>query len=203
MTIHTQEWQWTMLQFQEIPAVPWILPSSPYHRQPTPSTKQWICWSFGGHLKKIDGKVHQRWETMELWTTSIQSNTISSIIPSPFEALTGRKLRILLPQIPLTFGKSVKSSRICQELIKCQHPSSTSTSSYSMELKLGQPVFMKEVHGNIWKTGVIDQPAREPDSYCIMFPDSSILRGTHQRIKPRSLPSHFEVEYESRERNLS
>ena len=30
------------------------------------------------------------------------------------------------------------------------------TSNYSMELELGQPVFIKEVHGNIWKTGTID-----------------------------------------------
>ena len=36
-----------------------------------------------------------------------------------------------------------------------------------MELKPGQPVFIKEVHGNIWKTGTIDQPAKEPDSYWV------------------------------------
>ena len=58
-------------------------------------------------------------------------------------------------------------------------PAGTSTSN-NMELKPGQPVFMKEVHGNIWKTGVINQPAKEPDSYWIKFPDSSILRRTGQ-----------------------
>ena len=72
---------------------------------------------------------------------------ISSTIPSPLEALTGRKLRTLLPQIPSSIGNSVESSRIHQELIK--HQPSTYT-SYSMELKPGQPVFIKEVHGNIW-----------------------------------------------------
>ena len=114
---------------------------------------------------------------------------ISSTIPSPFEALTVRKLRTLLPQIPSTIGKSVESSRICQELIKHQRSSSTSPSSYSMELKPEQPVFVKEVHGNIWKTGTIDQPAKEPDSYWVSFPDDSILRRTCQMIKLRSLPS--------------
>ena len=35
-----------------------------------------------------------------------------------------------------------------------------------MELKPGQPVFMKGVPGNVWKTGVTDQPVKEPESYC-------------------------------------
>ena len=142
----------------------------------------------------------------KLWNYGLlqyQVTPISSTIPSPLEALTGRKPRTSLPQIPSTIGKSVESSRICQVLIKCQHPSSTSTSSYSMELEPGQPVFMKEVHGNIWKTGVIAQPAKEPNSYWIKFLDSSILRRTRQMIKPRSLPSHFELESEAKERNIS
>ena len=106
--------------------------------------------------------------------------------------------RTLLPQIPYSIGKSVESSRICQELIKCQPSTST---SYSMELEPGQPVFIKEVHGNVWKTGVIDQPAKEPDSYWIRFPDSSILRRTRSMIKPRSLPSHFELKTQIKEWN--
>ena len=137
---------------------------------------------------------------LELWTTPIPSDTHCITIPSPLEALTGRKPRTSLPQIPSSIGKSVESSRICQELIK--HQPSIST-SYSMELKPGQPVFMKEVHGNVWNTGVIDQPAKEPDSYWIKFPDSSILRRTHQMIKPRSLPSHFKLETQSKEWNNS
>ena len=34
-----------------------------------------------------------------------------------------------------------------------------------MELEPGQPVFVKEVHGNVWRTATVDQPAAEPDSY--------------------------------------
>ena len=85
--------------------------------------------------------------------------------------------------------------------MKCQ-PAGTSTSN-NMELEPGQPVFVKEVHRNVWKTGVVDQPAKEPDSYWIKFPDSSILRRTCSMIKPRSLPSHFELESEAKERNIS
>ena len=125
---------------------------------------------------------------------------ILSTIPSPLEALTGSKMRTSLPQTPSSIGKSVENSRICQELMKHQ-PASTSTKY--MELEPGQPVFMKEVHGNIWRTGTIDQPAKEPDSYWIKFLDSSILRMTWSMIKPRSLPSHFDLETESKERNIS
>ena len=116
---------------------------------------------------------------------------ISSTIPSPLEALTGGKLSTSLPQTPSSIGKSMENSRLHQELMKHQ-PASTSTRY--MELEPRQPVFMKEVHGNIWRTGTIDQPAKEPDSYWIKFPDSSILRRIHSMIKPRSLPSHFELE---------
>ena len=70
-----------------------------------------------------------------------------------------------------------------------------------MELKPGQPVFTKEVHGNVWKTGVIDQPAKEPESYWIKFPDNSIPKRTRSMIKPRSQPSYFELEAEGKEWN--
>ena len=36
-----------------------------------------------------------------------------------------------------------------------KHQTSTSN-HFKMELEPEQPVFMKEVHGNIWKSGVID-----------------------------------------------
>ena len=70
-----------------------------------------------------------------------------------------------------------------------------------MELEPGQPVFVKEVTGNVWKTGVIDQPAKDPESYWIKFPNNSILRRTRSMIKPRSQPSYFELETEGKEWN--
>ena len=66
-----------------------------------------------------------------------------------------------------------------------------------MELDPGQPVFVKEVSGNVWKTAIVDQPAAEPDSYWVRFPDNSILRRTRLMIKPRSQPSHFELQAEA------
>ena len=56
-----------------------------------------------------------------------------------------------------------------------------------MDLDPGQPVFVKEVSGNVWKTTTVDQPAAEPDSYWVRFADNSILRRTRSMIKPRSL----------------
>ena len=71
-----------------------------------------------------------------------------------------------------------------------------------MDLEPGQPVFVKEVNGNIWRTATVDQPAAEPDSYWVRFPDDSILRRTRSMIKPRSLPSHFELQAEAQQRNF-
>ena len=85
---------------------------------------------------------------------------IAGNLPSPLEALMECRPRTSLPKIPSSIGKSVENSRIHQELTKRQ-PSTSN--HYSMELEPGQPVFMKEVHRNVWKTGVINQPAKEPN----------------------------------------
>ena len=71
-----------------------------------------------------------------------------------------------------------------------------------MDLDPGQPVFVKEVSGNVWKTTTVDQPAAEPNSYWVRFPDNSILRRTRSMIKPRSLPSHFELQAEAQPWNF-
>ena len=91
------------------------------------------------------------------------------------------------------------TSRIHKQLLRRQP---TSTSTGAIELEPGQPVFVKEVHGNVWRTAPIDQPAAEPDSYWVRFPDNSILRRTRSMIKPRSLPSHFELQAEAQQRNF-
>ena len=67
---------------------------------------------------------------------------------------------------------------------------------------LDNPVFVKEVNGNVWKTATVDQPAAEPDSYWVRFPDNSILRRTRAMIKPRSQPSHFELQAEAQPWNF-
>ena len=123
---------------------------------------------------------------------------VSANLPSPLEALTEHKLRTSLSQIPSNIGKSVETSRIHQKLTRRQ-PSTSN--HFTMELKPGQPVFMKEATENMWKTGVIDQPAKEPESYWIKFLDNSILRRTRSMIKPRSQPSYFELEAEGKEWN--
>ena len=48
----------------------------------------------------------------------------------------------------------------------------------------------------------VNQPAAEPDSYWVRFPDNSILRRTRSMIKPRSSPSHFELQAEAQQRNF-
>ena len=94
---------------------------------------------------------------------------------------------------------NMDTSRIHKELLRRQP---TTTSTGATELEPGQPVFVKEVHGNVWRTATVDQPAAEPDSYWVRFPTNSILRRTRSMIKPRSLPSHFELQSEAQQRNF-
>ena len=93
----------------------------------------------------------------------------------------------------------METSRIRQELLRRQ-PNNTSTGA--MDLEPGQPVFVKEVNGNVWRTATVNQPAAEPHSYWVRFPDNSILRRTRSMIKPRSQPSHFELQAEAQQRNF-
>ena len=127
-----------------------------------------------------------------------RTTPISSTLPSPLEMLTGRRPHSSLPQLPSSIGKNMDTSRICQELLRRQPNNTTSTGA--MDLEPGQPVFVKEVNKNVWRTATVDQPAAEPHSYWVRFPD--ILRRTRSMIKPRSLPSHFELQAEAQQRNF-
>ena len=134
-----------------------------------------------------DGKLWN-YGLMQYRTTPISAN-----LPSPLEAFTGRKPRSTLPQLPSTVRNNMETSKIHQELLRRQ----TSTSRGSIiEMEPGQLVFVREVHGNVWKTGTVNQPASEPDSYWISFPDNSILMRTRSILKPRPLPSHFKLQAE-------
>ena len=71
-----------------------------------------------------------------------------------------------------------------------------------MDLDPGQPVFVKEVSGYVWKTATVDQPAAECDSYWVRFPDNSILRRTRVMTKPRSQPSYFKLQADAQPWNF-
>ena len=178
-----------MLHFLEFYKV-YHITSSPHYPQSNGFTEALVGISKQLMEKSVkDGK---------LWNYGLCKYRVTPIagnIPSPLEALTGCRPRTSLLQIRSSVGKSVESSKICQELMRRQPITS---SHYSMELKPGQPVFVKEVRGNVWKTGVINQPAKEPESYWIKFPDNSILRRTRSMIKPRAQPSYFKLEAEGK-----
>ena len=138
----------------------------------------------------------------KLWNYGLmqyRTTPISSTLPSPLEMLTGRRPHSSLPQLPSSIGKNMETSRIREELLRRQP--NTSTGAH-MDLDPGQHVFVKEVSGNIWKITTVDQPAVEPNSYWVRFPDNSILRRTRSMIKPRSLPSHFELQAEAQPWNF-
>ena len=152
-----------------------------------------------GIAKKLMDKSSKEGKPWNFGLLQYRTTPISSTLPSPLEMLTGRKPRLNLPQVPSSIGHNMDSSRIRKELLRRQPTTSTSTGA---TLEPGQPVFVKEVHGNVWKTATIDQPAAEPDSYWVRYPDNSILRRTRSMIKPRSLPSHLELQAEAQQRNF-
>ena len=138
----------------------------------------------------------------KLWNYGLmqyRTTPISSTLPSPLEMLTGRRLHSMIPQLPSVIGKNMETSKIHEELLRRQPNTSTGS---QMDLDPGQPVFVKVVSGNIWKTATVDQPAAEPDSYWVRFPDNSILRRTRSMIKPRSLPSHFKLQADAQPWNF-
>ena len=150
--------------------------SSPHHPQSNRFTEALV-----GILKKLMEKSIKDGKPWNYGLLQYRVTPIVCNIPSPLEALTGRKLRTFLRQIPSRVAKTVETSRIRKELITCQPSTST---HFPMELEPEQPVFVKEGHGNVWKTGIIDQPSKEPESYWVKFPDNSILRRTRSMIKP-------------------
>ena len=165
--------------------------SSPHHPQSNGFAEALV-----GITKKLMEKSLKEGKPWNFGLLQYRTTPISSTLPSPLEMLTGRKPHSNLPQIPSSIGHNIDTSRICKELLRRQP---TATSTGATELEPGQPVFVKEVHGNVWRTATVDQPAAEPDSYWVRFPDNSILRRTRSMIKPRSLPSHFELQAEAKE----
>ena len=167
--------------------------SSPHHPQSNGFAKALV-----GTANKLMEKSIKDGKPWNYGLMQYRTTPISSSLLSPLEALTGCKPRSSLPQLPSAVGNTMETPRIHQELLRRQASASTSS---SMELEPGQPVFVKEVHGNVWKTGTINQPASEPDSYWIRFPDSSILQRTRSMIKPRSHPSLFELKADQEQWN--
>ena len=153
-----------------------------------------------GITKKLMEKSVKEGKPWNYGLLQYRTTPINSTLPSPLEMLTGRRPHSTLPQLPSSIGKNMETSRIQQELLKRQPNNSTSTGA--MDLEPGQPVFVKEVNGNVWRTATVDQPAAEPDSYWVRFPDNSILRRTKSMIKPRSQPSHFKLQAEAQPGNF-
>ena len=153
-----------------------------------------------GITKKLMEKSVKEGKPWNYGLLQYRTTPISSTLPSPLEMLTGRRPHSSLPQLPSSIGKNMETSRIHQELLRRQPNNNTSTGA--MDLEPGQPVFVKEVNGNVWRTATVDQSAAEPDSYWVRFPDNSILRRTRSMIKPRSQPSHFKLQAEAQPGNF-
>ena len=107
-----------------------------------------------GITKKLMEKSVKEGKLWNYGLLQYRTTPISSTLPSPLEMLTGRRPHSTLPQLPSSIGKNMETSRIQEELIRRQ-PNNTSTGAH-MDLDPGQPVFVKELSGNIWKTTTVD-----------------------------------------------
>ena len=136
-----------------------LVTSSPHYPQSNGFAEALV-----GIAKKLMDKSVKDGRPWNYGLMQYRTTPISSILPSLLEMLTGRRPHSTFPQLPSTIGKNIKTSKIHEELLRRQPNTSTGT---PMELDLGQPVLVKEVSGNIWKTATVDQPAAEPDSYWV------------------------------------
>ena len=152
------------------------------------------------HHQEADGQIFERGKTMEFWSSTVLDHSNLIYTPISIRDVDRKKTTFEPSPSSSSIGHNIDTSMIHKELLRRQPTTSTSTGA--TELEPGQPVFVKEVHGNVWRTATIDQPAAEPDSYWVRFPDNSILRRTRSMIKPRSLPSHFELQAEAQQRNF-
>ena len=115
--------------------------SSPHHPQSNGFAEALV-----GITKKLMEKSLKEGKPWNFGLLQYRTTPISSTLLSPLEMLTGRKPHSNLPQIPSSIGHNMDTSRIHKELLRRQP---TATSTGATELEPGQPVFVKEVHGNI------------------------------------------------------
>ena len=131
--------------------------SSPHYPQ-----SNGFAEALASSLKKLMEKSVKDGKLWNYGLLEYRVTPVSGNLPSPLQALTGCKPRTSFPQIPSSMGKSMETYRIHRELLRRQPSTSI---HHRMELEPGQPVFVKEVTGNVWITGVINQPAKESKSH--------------------------------------
>ena len=105
------------------------LTNSPHHPQSNEFAESLV-----GILKKVMEKFLKDGKPWNYGLLKYRVTPIGRNLPLSLEAITGGKPRTSLPQIPSSIGKSVESSRIRKELMRCQTNTST---SYNMDLEPG------------------------------------------------------------------
>ena len=108
---------------------------------PTPSTKQWICWGFSGHHRETDGKICERGKNCGIMVFYNTGTTpISSRSPVSIRDVDRKKATFhTFLKIPSSIGHNIDTSRDLKRNCWGGQPNTTSTGT--MELEPGQPVF--------------------------------------------------------------
>ena len=101
-----------------------------------------------GITKKLMEKSVKEGKLWNYGLLQYRTTPTSSTLPSPLEMLTGRRPHSSLPQLPSSISQNMETYRIHQEASSRRQPNNT-TSTGAMDLEPGQPVFVKEVNGNV------------------------------------------------------
>ena len=137
-----------------------------------------------GITKKLMEKSVKEGKLWNYGLLQYRTTPISSTLPSPLGMLTRKKATF---KTFLNFHPVLATTWKPPEFVKSCLGGSLTTPlpQEPWNWRPGQPVFVKEVNGNVWRTATVNQPAAEPDSYWVRFPDDSILRRTRSMIKPK------------------
>ena len=139
---------------------------------------------------------------MEFWSSTVLDHSNFIYTPIFIRDVDRKKATFEPSSSSIQYrGITWDTSRIHKELLRRQ-PTATSTSTGATELEPGQPVFAKKSMEPFGEQLPSINQLLKPDSYWVRFPDNSILRRTRSMIKPRSLPSHFELQAEAQQRNF-
>ena len=186
-----------MLQICRTPrmyTIPW---STIYYFFSISSPVQWFCRSYDEDCQENDERSTKKGKPCNSRLLEYRTTPIWNTIISPLEILMKRQPRTLLPQMPSCFHVFPQNCSRIQELLMSRQDKQAGTAgSAIMELEPGQPIWFLEPDGKSCKTAKIEEPAKEPNSYWVWFPDDSNLMRTREMFKPHSHPSYFELKAE-------
>jgi len=169
-----------------------ILFSSPYHHQTNGLAEKTV-----GTCKKLWVKALESNQCPYTAMWMYRVTPIDEHLPSPYELLTGRKPKTLLPSSSSNLKATHPKSDDHQQQNALRQ--ATQASSYNRTaardkpvLQDSEPVYVRNTLKNIWEPGSIvnrPNPAREPRTYAVKV-NSKVYTRTREHLRPRQNSEH-------------